>query len=74
MQKAGSHVVEKCLLSSERDCIIRELVNSDKLDQLARDQYGNYVIQRAIKSSKVMFLHFFLMCLRDFLFTSYITF
>ncbi|KAJ8640350.1 hypothetical protein MRB53_017044 [Persea americana] len=52
MQKAGSHVVEKCLLSSERDCIIRELVNSDKLDQLARDQYGNYVIQRAIKSSK----------------------
>lgn len=38
IQKAGSHVVEKCLLSSERDCIIRELVNSDKLDQLARDR------------------------------------
>lgn len=59
IQKAGSHVVEKCLWSSERDCIIRELVNSNKLGQLARDQYGNYVIQTALKRSKVIFLTFF---------------
>lgn len=56
MQKCSSNVVEKCLrLADDKHLtrIIRELVNYGLLDQVMLDPYGNYVIQAALKRSKV---------------------
>ncbi|KAL5203882.1 hypothetical protein ABZP36_008753 [Zizania latifolia] len=55
MQKCSSHVVENCLrrapqLVQER--IIEELMNDPKLLHIMLDQYGNYVIQTALKVCK----------------------
>ncbi|TVU23045.1 hypothetical protein EJB05_32775 [Eragrostis curvula] len=55
MQKCGSHVVEQCLKLAPqlvRDRIIIELMNDPKLPHVMLDQYGNYVIQTALKESK----------------------
>ncbi|XP_010266740.1 PREDICTED: pumilio homolog 12-like isoform X2 [Nelumbo nucifera] len=49
MQKCGSHVVEKCLKSPWISNIVNEFLANDKLVQLARDPFGNYVIQTALK-------------------------
>jgi hypothetical protein len=57
-QKGGSHVVEKCLNSPWMDYAIQDFINcDDRLWQLARDRYGNYVIQTALKATKVHFLN-----------------
>lgn len=56
MQKFGSHVVEHCMKISPpvaRDMIINELMNDPKLPQIMLDQYGNYVIQTALRETKV---------------------
>lgn len=56
MQKCSSNVVEKCLKLADdkhRGRIIRELINYGRLDQVMLDPYGNYVIQAALKQSKV---------------------
>lgn len=56
MQKCSSNVVEKCLKLADdkhRARIIRELINYGRLDQVMLDPYGNYVIQAALKQSKV---------------------
>lgn len=56
MQKYSSNVVEKCLKyagEERRSCIIKELVNTPRLDQIMQDPYGNYVIQAALNNSKV---------------------
>ncbi|XP_060672824.1 putative pumilio homolog 8, chloroplastic [Ziziphus jujuba] len=50
----GSHIVEKCLKSPWMDYPLDELVNSNKLGRLAADQFGNYVIQTALKVTKVI--------------------
>ncbi|KAI3697023.1 hypothetical protein L6452_29724 [Arctium lappa] len=55
MQKYSSNVVEKCLKyarEERRVCIINELMNNPRLDQIMQDPYGNYVIQAALRSSK----------------------
>ncbi|KAL6654038.1 hypothetical protein ACP70R_007503 [Stipagrostis hirtigluma subsp. patula] len=55
MQKCGSHVVEYCLKLAPqpmRDMIISELMNDPKLPHIMVDQYGNYVIQTALKQCK----------------------
>ncbi|KAK2967517.1 hypothetical protein RJ640_010158 [Escallonia rubra] len=55
-KKGGSHVVEKCITSSRKGmkyAVEEFLENGRTPSQLARDQYGNYVIQRALKSTKV---------------------
>lgn len=55
MQKYSSNVVEKCLKyagEERRSCIIKELVNTPRLDQIMQDPYGNYVIQAALNNSK----------------------
>ncbi|XP_072971370.1 uncharacterized protein [Typha angustifolia] len=55
MQKYSSNVVEKCLKLAEdarRVKIIQELMNSPELLRMSQDQYGNYVIQSALKESK----------------------
>ncbi|WVZ50930.1 hypothetical protein U9M48_002135 [Paspalum notatum var. saurae] len=52
MQKFGSHVVEQCLKLAPPllcDRIINELMNDPKLVYIMLDQYGNYVIQTALK-------------------------
>ncbi|KAL6197717.1 hypothetical protein ACLB2K_033322 [Fragaria x ananassa] len=52
LQKGGSHVVEKCLNSSGMVHVVSVLLKYEKLCQVARDQYGNYVIQTALKATK----------------------
>ncbi|XVE84749.1 hypothetical protein DITRI_Ditri17bG0037600 [Diplodiscus trichospermus] len=52
MQKGGSHIVEKCLTSSGMDIVVHELVRSNQLVRVAKDRYGNYVVQTAIKETK----------------------
>ncbi|CAO2142115.1 unnamed protein product [Urochloa humidicola] len=52
MLKCGSHVVEHCMdLAPQlmRDRIINELMNDPKLPQIINHQYGNYVIQTALR-------------------------
>ena len=56
MRKCSSNVVEKCLTLADdkhQARIIRELVTDGRLDQVMLDPYGNYVIQAALKQSKV---------------------
>ncbi|KAI0527039.1 hypothetical protein KFK09_002635 [Dendrobium nobile] len=56
MQKYSSNVVEKCLkFSGENNCvqIIEELMNSPRLRQILQDKYGNYVMQSALRESKM---------------------
>ena len=56
MQKCGSHVVEHCLHQAPQlmcDRIINELMNDPKLPQIIIDQYGNFVIQTALKQCQV---------------------
>ncbi|XP_059624807.1 pumilio homolog 12-like [Cornus florida] len=53
--QTGSHVVEKCIRLSREGMryVVEELIKSNKLLELARDQFGNYVIQTALKTTKV---------------------
>lgn len=57
MQKYSSNVVEKCLKlggEAERGRIISELIlKPDELLDISLDEFGNYVVQTAISSSKV---------------------
>ncbi|XVF65235.1 hypothetical protein PTKIN_Ptkin09bG0231100 [Pterospermum kingtungense] len=52
MQKGGSHVVERCLRSSGMGHVVGEFLRSNQLVQIAKDQYGNYVVQTALKETK----------------------
>ncbi|KAJ3675630.1 hypothetical protein LUZ60_004672 [Juncus effusus] len=56
MQKYSSNVVEKCLKlggEANRSRIVHELVvSSEELLDLSLDQFGNYVVQSAITSSR----------------------
>ncbi|XP_052183859.1 pumilio homolog 12-like [Diospyros lotus] len=55
--KSGSHLVEKCLRCSwGMDSFVQEM-KSEKgaLQKLARDKFGNYVVQRALELSKEHF-------------------
>ncbi|XP_077229986.1 pumilio homolog 12-like [Tasmannia lanceolata] len=66
MQKCGSHIVEKCIKSPEIQLVIDDLVKSNKLEQVARDQYGNYVIQTALKRAKGVLLSKLIAAIRPF--------
>ncbi|KAF5447391.1 hypothetical protein F2P56_032946 [Juglans regia] len=55
LQKGGSHVVERCLESSGMEYVLGELLKTDnvhELLQLARNRYGNYVVQAALIATK----------------------
>ncbi|KAL9668629.1 hypothetical protein QQ045_006167 [Rhodiola kirilowii] len=53
LHKSGSHLVEKCLKSPGIEYVITDLLaNQKQLLQLARDQFGNYVLQTAVKVAK----------------------
>lgn len=57
LQQGGSHVVEKCMEASPLGLVyvVREIVETPKASlQLAQDQFGNYVIQKALKKTKVL--------------------
>lgn len=50
-QKFSSNVVEKCLQMASVDLqetLIRELCSEDTIGHMLHDQYGNYVVQRAL--------------------------
>lgn len=52
MQKYSSNVIENCLERSDpqtRSEFIVEISNSDKLANLIKHSYGNYVVQKALK-------------------------
>lgn len=55
-QKFSSNVIEKCLKvfgEDGRSKIINELILSCQLGKLLQDPYANYVIQSALRVSKV---------------------
>ncbi|OMO71029.1 hypothetical protein CCACVL1_18496 [Corchorus capsularis] len=54
MMKGGSHLVEKCLKSSSGALVnvISEFLQSNQLIQVAKDRYGNYVLQAALRETK----------------------
>ncbi|GAB2222594.1 hypothetical protein Drorol1_Dr00016713 [Drosera rotundifolia] len=56
IQKFSSHVVEKCLAHSGADgqsIIIQEILCARDWYKIMYDQYGNYVIQKAMEHSQV---------------------
>lgn len=56
-KQGGSHVTEKCMSHSMEglEIVISEITkNRHTLLRIARDQFGNYVIQRALKLSKIL--------------------
>ena len=69
--KHGSHLVEKCLRFSTwgKSYLVEDIKKEKKgmLEKLARDQFGNYVIQRALEISKkvILFVNLFLYPLHD---------
>ncbi|CAL1385993.1 unnamed protein product [Linum trigynum] len=53
MQKGGSHVVEKCLSSREMmEHVVEDLLHTNQLIQVAKDKFGNYVVQKALQVTK----------------------
>lgn len=59
LTQGGSHVVEKCIDASDFGIVsvVKEIVETPQASlNLARDQFGNYVIQRALKKAKVYIL------------------
>lgn len=63
LNQRGSHVVEKCITSSPLGMTyaVQEFLENKKvLCQIARNEFGNYVIQRALKITKVItFIHMY---------------
>lgn len=56
-KQGGSHVTEKCMSHSPRalEIVISDITkNRNTLLRVAQDQFGNYVIQRALKLSKML--------------------
>lgn len=57
IMKSGSYVVEKCMRSSAGKLLLEKLANIRlrEVEKIARNSYGNYVIQTAIQVlNKVM--------------------
>ena len=54
LEKYGSNVVERCLEKDETllNNYIDEIINSNHIYEVMRSNFGNYVIQKAIKLSK----------------------
>lgn len=53
VQEAGSYVVQKCLQTPVgMSYAVKELIKSKKLLQIAKDKYGNYVVQSALEVTK----------------------
>ncbi|KAL0398877.1 UNVERIFIED_CONTAM: putative pumilio21 [Sesamum radiatum] len=70
MIKGGSHVVEKCMEASDNGilAVVEEILDCPKAPfQLVRDQFGNYIIQTALKKTKEQGLTAFTMLSCDVL-------
>ena len=54
LEKYASNVVERCIEKDEEilDNYINEIVDSNRIFEVMRSNYGNYVIQKAIKLAK----------------------
>lgn len=59
-KKFGSHLVEKCIEScpSGMTYAIAEILEKNKALELARNEYGNYVIQKALEITEVTIFPF----------------
>ncbi|KAG9444965.1 hypothetical protein H6P81_016305 [Aristolochia fimbriata] len=53
-QKYGGYVVEKLMQSCMMEVVVSNLVLCRRLGDVARDQYGNYIIQKAWNVTKVL--------------------
>lgn len=53
LTKGGSHVVEKCLNSGGLFYAVDELLSTRRFRKIAQNQFGNYVIQTALKVTRV---------------------
>lgn len=55
MQEVGSYLVQKCLETPiGMSYVIKELIQNNKLSQIAKDKYGNCVVQSALEVTKTM--------------------
>ena len=54
LEKYASNVVERCLEKDQNilNKYIEEIIDSEKIYEVMRSNFGNYVIQKAIKLSK----------------------
>ena len=54
LEKYASNVVERCIEKDEKilNNYIEELINTNKIYEVMKSNYGNYVIQKAIKLAK----------------------
>jgi len=63
-QKFASNVIEKCLANGtpeERDSIIGEIISSGQtFQELMKDQFGNYVVQRVLQTCDDKYLEMIL--------------
>ncbi|KAF5728532.1 hypothetical protein HS088_TW21G00680 [Tripterygium wilfordii] len=52
-QKGGSYVVEKCVNSGAMELVVEDFIleNNKSFSQLAKNPYGNYVIQAALEKA-----------------------
>ena len=59
-ERGGSHVVEKCLRSCGKEYVVMEFLRCNEIDLglIASDQYGNFVLQTALREIKVRALKF----------------
>ncbi|XP_058081853.1 pumilio homolog 12-like [Magnolia sinica] len=58
-EKVSSFIVQKCIVLRTK-FVVSELLKTGNLGQLARDRYGNYVVQTALKMTEVKPLFFLL--------------
>lgn len=61
-KKFGSHFVEKCIesCSSGMTYAVVEILEKRKALELARNEFGNYVIQKALETTQVTVFLFYL--------------
>lgn len=59
-QKYSSHVLQNCLMTSGMNYALEEFANFDKLWQIARDPYGNYVLKTALQVAEVKYFHIYI--------------
>lgn len=59
--KSGSYLVEQFLNTPFRSYVAEELLSSSKLIPIAQHEFGNYVIQKLIKRTKVILSTIFLL-------------
>lgn len=59
-KQGGSHVIENCIRSCPQglNLVVKELAkNGEALYRITKNMFGNYVVQTALKETKVILLY-----------------